>query len=68
MSFPLEKKANVKKFELFDGIQVPARKDSVFKEWGLLLGWSLIVLNSQSLGLISNSWVEMLLLYLVLKS
>ncbi len=44
------------------------RKDAVFEERGLLLGWSLIVLNSQSLGLISNSWVEMLLLYLVLKS
>jgi hypothetical protein len=68
MSVPFEKKANVKKFEQFDGIQVPARKDSVFKEWGLLLGWSFIVLNSQSLGLISNSWAEMLLLYLVLKS
>jgi hypothetical protein len=60
MSVPFEKKANVKTFEQFE--------DSVFKEWGLLLGWSLIVLNSQSLGLISNSWAEMLLLYLVLKS
>jgi hypothetical protein len=38
MSVPFEKKANVKKIEQFDGIQVPARNDSVFKEWGLLLG------------------------------
>ncbi len=50
------------------GFRFLQKLSAVFEERGLLLGWSLIVLNSQSLGLISNSWVEMLLLYLVLKS